>query len=236
MNLYPLSYGYGAKVRGKMRRIDKRIVKEIFVDNKNIDSTLESLIILADGYRDDIAVGILSKHLDGKKLVGLVKSERTRISSIKNIPVYLSHLSKKQPLKNLVFIMDQENDTLEKIHSEIEKEINRVCNKQTKKVEKAERYFIYDCSLGRRKIKLVFIINGVDAIDTEKHSIEDHLLMAAEKLRISDINYLKTSKETWIKLEKESKSEKVYKKLLLDKKLAEEVFNQHFKGLKFIEY
>lgn len=232
MKLYPLSYEYRSKLVGKIRRVDKRITKEIFVND--IDIPMDSLIILANGHRDDIVVGILSKHLDGKKIVGLTKSERTRISSIKNLPQYLSL---KPPLKNFVFIMDQEDDSIEKIHSDIEKEIKKICNR-VENIELSQRYFVYRCSIGEKKIKLILIINGLDNVPTEKHSIEDHLVWAAEELELPSTHYYenyKTSKEAWSKLEKSNISEDIYKRLFLDKNFAKEIFNQHFNGLKFIE-
>ncbi len=231
MKLYPLSYEYRSKVMGKIRRVNKGITKEIFVND--IDATIDSLIILANGHRDDIVVGILSKHLDGRKIVGLAKSERTRTSSIKNLPRYLSL---KLPLKNFVFIMDQEDDSIEKIHSDIEREIKKICD-EVKNIETAPRYFIYDCKVGGRKIKLIFIINGLDYIPTEKHSIEDHLVWAAEKLGfITYKNYgNRTSKEVWSELAKSNISADIYKRLFLNKNFAKEIFNQHSNGLRFIE-
>ena len=72
--------------------------------------------MLKDGDVDDLVVPIVCYHLDGTKTVGITKPEKTRISTLKDFPIYIPKLK----IGKIVLIMDQENDPIDTIYEQIE--------------------------------------------------------------------------------------------------------------------
>lgn len=72
-----------------------------------IDWTTEiaALVVLADGTPDDIVVGILSYHLNGEKVIGLVKSSKaTPLGVFSQLKTYLSI-----NIERILVLIDQED-------------------------------------------------------------------------------------------------------------------------------
>jgi len=80
---------------------------------------------------------------------------------------------------------------------------------------------------------LILVINGLDEIHTDKHSIEDHLLKAAEKLSM-EIGDFENSKAAWESLPHDLQL-KIFEDLRTHRKLMESVFPQQVLGCKYIE-
>ncbi len=238
MRLYALEPSYGVKLKSKLRKIQKGLEKEVIIGERAFQ--INSLIVLANGDIDDRIIGITCKHLDGEKVLGVVKPQVTHISTLTCLPDYLKKLSFSD-FPHFVFVMDQEYYSLDKIRQEAEEKFKKM-QIEFEKIEENRRLWKYECKLGKQQFILILIINGVEEIKIKKHSkiraekhcIEDHLLLAASKLKIIELpNEIEDSKELWRKIE-EKKRLQVFRKLLNDKKFAEELFPQHFKGLKLI--
>ena len=78
----------------------------------------------------------------------------------------------------------------------------------------------------------MLVVNGLDAVTTKKHCVEDHLVMAARLLSISTwVDEPKDSKMAWKLLEKK---EEVLEKMVQGNLRLDEVFPQHIEGLRIL--
>ena len=230
MRLYPISPIFAARLRSKTGKISKKFMFEIIdVHGSNIDS----LIVLGNGDVDDQVIPIICHHLNGSKVVGITKPEgQTRINVLKNIPTYVSNLK----IKTIVEIMDQEEDTLERIYNQIERHLQDM-NIRFELVRNINRARKYECRFGSRTFNFILVISGVESLASEKHNIEDHLIQAAiesSKLDISMENARIDSKKIWRSFSKENQYE-ILSEILNRKSLAQKILPQHFEGLKFLE-
>jgi len=91
-----------------------------------------------------------------------------------------------------------------------------------------ERVASYDCLLGGDVFKLVVVVNGLDDVGGPSHKIEDHLVKLADVDRHGD------SKDIWNGLDWKKRIE-VFQKIQGDRDSAEEVFHQHFAGLRLLD-
>ena len=79
---------------------------------------------------------------------------------------------------------------------------------------------------------MILVINGLDEIHTDRHSIEDHLLKAAAMLSI-DVGDFENSKEAWESITHDRQL-KIYKELKEKRKMVESVFPQQVQGCNYL--
>ena len=143
----------------------------------SIASTLDTLIVLGDGTPDDKVLGVIFHHLNGNKIVGIVKPQVTRLGAIDQLKVYL-----KPNINRVMILLDQETTQLTNLIPEITRRIRceGITIDEENQTETSERLKIYRCSFSNRNFELILVINGIDESPTGNHAIEDHLVKVAD--------------------------------------------------------
>ncbi len=226
MRLKPTPPIFATKLTKKVSKISKELRYEI-IEAKDVN--FNALIVLGDGDVDDLAVPIICHHLDGTKVVGIIKPEKTRISTLKDFSTYISKLK----IGKIVLIMDQEDDPINTIYERIERNL-RCLNIRFNLVEDRDRMRKYNCRFGSRLFDFILIISGLEEISADKHRIEDHLVKAAMNLgKINLPNEKIDTKGTWKTIDESMKSE-ILSKLKESKSFSHKIFPQHFNGLRLL--
>jgi hypothetical protein len=228
MKLYPLEPS--SKLAAKISGVSKRIKMDVFVKGLNTADS-HSLVVIGNGTPDDIAFSIVAFHLNGDKIAGIVKPKtERRYSFINMIPLYLSG-----KIRNILILMDQEDDPLTAIYERIKKDLERLATGEIEltKEETTERVRVYKGSYGSKEFELILVINGLDEIGVGKHSIEDHLLKAAGEVSI-EVGDFGNAKDAWRALSNDQQLS-IYKVLKDHRKLLESVFPQQVFGCQYIE-
>lgn len=222
MKLLPLTPELAGSLKGRARKISKQLQQEVTTQPAEFDT----LIILGNGDPDDRALLVICHHLNGAKTAAITKPKYTRTAVLEHLPTYILHLKN---VKNIVVILDQEDDPLNQLNSQIERKLReKTCSH--KPIHEEERLRQYDCTLANRNFTLTIVINGLDTPYAEKHNIEEHLTHAATKLNIIKPPTQKTdTKQLWTKLRQ--KQPQILKTLYTQKTLCQETFPQHWKAL-----
>jgi hypothetical protein len=185
---------------------------------------IDSLIVLGDGREDHVVVPLICHHLNRKKTTAIVKPTYTRYAAIQTLKTIV------KKYKTIPFIIDQEDKELSAISEKIMwnlNEIGAVCKE--KKDLSGGRVVCYDeCILGDHRFKFVVVINGLDDVRSPSHKIEDHLV------RLAGVTVQGDSKDAWNGLSEEERL-KVFRRISDDMGVTEEVFKQHFEGLRLLE-
>jgi hypothetical protein len=179
---------------------------------------LAGLIVLCNGTPDDIVLGILAYHLNGTKVVGIVKpSNKRHLSSLSETKTYLD-----LNVTKIFYLIDQEDFELDDLFSRIESEMQNIGIEYTLGLER-ERVRIYNCILPNKSFTIAIVVNGLSEIVTDKHCIEDHLIKAG------DIQNNQDTKATWESLIDQTRNN-VFRKLKTSE-IATEIFIQQRIGL-----
>ncbi|MBC8520952.1 MAG: hypothetical protein H8D26_03035 [Methanomicrobia archaeon] len=127
----------------------------------------------------------------------------------------------------------KEDDKMSTIYERIQKSLKKLAKCEIKIIdeESEKRLKVYEFKYGSKEFELILVINGLDEIHTDKHSIEDHLLKAAELLSI-EIGDFENSKEAWNSIK--DRHEDIFKKLKKKRKIVESVFPQQIQGCKYL--
>jgi hypothetical protein len=190
---------------------------------------IKGIIIVGNGIPDDIICLILAHKFNGKHIMGITKPQKLGIDSIH--PAL--ELIKDEKIKNLMLIIDQEENKLSELWEKIEERFKEKGMK-CKIIKKEERLHIYECFYNDYKFNALIILNGLDK-PYLKHTIEDHLLEFSKELNkeiILDKNI--NPKEIWRKLK--DKHQDIYSNLLkYGKEKIELFFPQHVKAFNFLK-
>jgi len=211
------------KIRSRLRAIDKSLPQEV-LNVKPSPTPIDSLIVLGNGSEDDVVVALVCHHLNGDKTVAIAKPKSTRYGAIGELKVYFKDIK----YKIVTLILDQEDDELPMLNTEVRKKLREIGIECREGKQIADRVLSYDCNLGGHTFELVVVVNGLDGVGGPNHKIEDHLVMLAGVAGEGD------SKEVWNKLDEGTRRD-VYRKILNDRKEAERVFAQHFAGLGLLD-
>lgn len=226
MKLYPLRFG--SRLESNIKKLSRKLSMEVLVTKA---STLNKLIIIANGMPDDLALSVISFHLNGEEIVGVVKPEgRTGLGAFEFISSYL----KENPnITKMMVLLDQEDLKLKDIFKQAQDRIEKQ-HIQISNVEGKKRLKVYKCIFANKEFELIMSINGLTEMPVEKHSIEDHLLKAAMSLEIIKVEEeLKDSKRSWNSLE-ESQRDEIFRKLKESSKLTKEIFPQQVRGCEYL--
>jgi len=228
MKLYPLEPS--SRLATNIVQISKKIMMNVLI--KGVDTAdSDCLVVIGDGTPDDIAFSIIAFHLNGDKITGIVKPKtEKRDTCIDLIPTYL-----KGNIRKILILMDQEDDPLNAIYKRIQKDLEKFTTGKIEVIEEdtVERLRIYKGRYVNKEFELILVINGLDEIHTDKHSIEDHLLKAAEKVSIA-VGDFENAKAAWKSLSNDQQL-KIFKELREHRKLVEAVFLQHVQGCQYIK-
>jgi len=182
--------------------------------------SLVALVVLANGTPDDKIVGVLSYHLNGDQVVGVVKpTEKTHLSALYELKVYLN-----LGFNKILVLIDQEDLSLSNLFTRAENTLKEI-GINLDAIEEKDRVRVYQCSLANKKFEIIIVVNGLSEVCTDKHSVEDHLTKAA------GIKVSRNSKDSWENLSLNIR-EDVFRKLKGKIKEIEELFPQQFYGFK----
>ena len=220
MKLYPLSPTSKSAVN--IGKISRKFRLKILTPEH---TPLAGIIVLADGTPDDYVVALLSYRLNGEKVLGVVKPEEKRLGVFNIIPTILNVLREGK----IAVLIDQENEDLNTIFSEVSRRLSGI-GTIIRDIVKEEKLWVYKCEHSIKKFQLIVIVNGLSEYTFKKHSIEDHLLKAAEKLLKVKIDE-EDPKEGWSKLR--DRQDEVFRQLK-DAKNLDDIFPQQIKGLKLL--
>ena len=204
-----------------------RISRKIGIDALTLEPTaLTGIIVLANGTPDDWVVALISHHLNGRrKILGIVKPEVTRLGVLNSLPTYLEVLKGDK----IAILVDQEDEKLDSLFNEVGRKLSEI-GISAWNVVKERRLWVYDCKRGGKEFRLIVVVNGLDDYPFEKHSIEDHLLKAAERLLKIEVNE-RDPKKGWNKLK--DRQVELFRKLKNIKNLND-IFPQQIRGLKML--
>ena len=194
MKLYPLEPS--SRLATNIARISKKTRMDVLIKGVNM-ADLDCLVVIGDGTPDDIAFSIIAFHLNGNgdKIAGIVKPEmEKRYACIDLIPTYL-----KGNIRKILILIDEEDDPLDTIYERIQRGVEELATGEVKVIdeETEERVRIYTGKYDSKDFVLILVINGLDDIRTGKHSVEDHLLKAADEMLSVDIGDFENSKAAW---------------------------------------
>jgi hypothetical protein len=223
MNLYALNPGLASKLAGFSKKYS------LSISTLAHPSTFDSLIVIGNGTPDDWIVFLIAYHLDGEITNAIVKPDITGTSTFNRLRYYLTA---NPALKKLLFIVDEEVSTIDLISKELEsraKKLNIVTGNCV--VDHEGRLKIYDCTIGNHDFKLLLVVNGLSAMASKKHTIEDHLLKVAESLGLVNLpEHIPDPKSFWHDSLSEEAKEIVFLRLKERKGLIESAFLQQMKG------
>jgi len=194
MKLYPLEPS--SRLATNIARISKKTRMDVLIKGVNM-ADLDCLVVIGDGTPDDTAFSIIAFHLNGNgdKIAGIVKPEmEKRYACIDLIPTYL-----KGNIRKILILIDEEDDPLDTIYERIQRGVEELATGEVKVIdeETEERVKVYTGKYGSKNFVLILVINGLDDIRTGKHSVEDHLLKAADEMLSVDIGDFENSKAAW---------------------------------------
>jgi len=227
MKLYPLEPS--SRLITNIARISKEIKMNVLILTKGADiPDPDTLVVLSDGLFDDIASSLIAYYLNGDKIAGIVKSKRTRFGAIDLLPTYL-----KGAIRKIVFLIDQEDDSLNTIYKNIQRRLEKLATGEIDIVgEENEKVKVYKGKYGSREFELTLIVNGLADIQTDKHSTEDHFLKAAEMISI-EVGEFENSKKAWESITHDERL-KIFKELKANRELMEGVFPQQVQGCNYL--
>ncbi len=226
MRLYPLNPT--SRLTINISTISRRLGLQVLVNYlPETRRRLRGLILVTDGTPDDYVVAILSHHLNEEETFAIVKPERPRFDALSFIPNYLSQL---RGLSKIAVFMDQERDKLDSIYERVKEKLGG-CKENFMR----DRLCLYNCFYGGREYKVILIINGLNEIEYKRHTIEDHLLQAANQFFDVNISDARDSKDVWWNRLKEI-HDKVYNRLKrVGKGEISKIFPQQFEGLSLLK-
>jgi hypothetical protein len=226
MRLYTLEPS--SRLATNIARISREKRINVFAEYE--PQSLDMPVVIGDGTPDDIAFSIVAFHLNGDKIAGIVKTKmEKRDTCIDLIPTYL-----KGNIRKILILMDQEDDQLDTIYERIQRGMEKLATGEVEVIdeENEERVKIYTGKYGSKDFELILVINGLDEIHTDKHSIKDHLLKAAEMLSI-DIGDFENSKAAWKSINHDLQLE-IFNGLKNKSEMVENVFPQQVQGCKYL--
>jgi len=194
------------------------------------EGRLNEVALLANGTPDDVALALAAHHLNGKHTIGVAKPPRSRGPEVvKAIPQYV-----KLGVKTVLLLIDQEEREVEEVLQLIGEKASQAGIKTEKPERKTAdgRLTLYRCRHGTRRFNLVIIINGLEEISTKKHTVEDHLLKAAQPLLKTPTKIEDDPKTAWKRLKQQHGQ--IYQKLREKLSLIRQIFPQHIKGLRLL--
>lgn len=223
MNLHALSPTLASKLGGFSRRYNLGITTLTTPD------TIDTLIVLSNGTPDDLVVFLIAYHLNGEMICAIVKPDVTGISTF---DLLRSYLTANPRLTKVIFIIDEEVSTTDLISKELESKVKKSNIGSGNCVSDHEgKTRIYDCTIGSRDFKLSLVVNGLSTIPTKKHTIEDHLLQAAEALELVVLpKQIPDPKSFWQYSLGEEINQAVFLRLKERRRLMESTFPQQMKG------
>lgn len=196
---------------------------------------LTKAIILCEGTPDNFAVALASHKINGSETAAITKPlNKTNTATFELMRLFITQ---NRSLRGLLFILDQEEDSLTNISHEFEKQIRKNVNTyECSQVDFEERLKVYECLCGERKLVLILVINGHPDIRARKHMIEDHFLKITAKLEAVAIpEKMDNPKDYWQNKINPHLREATLRALVENDTLIAEFFPQQCRGLEVLK-
>lgn len=209
----------------------RRFSKEFGLDVITEEAVeLSEIIVVGNGIPDAKAIAILAHHLDGDRIVGIVKPERNGLGVLEVIPAYLT-----LEIDKILILMDQDDNALNHIFNLCQEKL-KIFVGEFEIEHDGDRLKIYNCIRGNKTFKTILVINGLNNILVRKHTIEDHLIKAAINLNFTNevTEEIESSKDIWYALSKDHKNE-VLKKLAESRTQTKSFFPQQVMACEYLE-
>jgi hypothetical protein len=142
---------------------------------------------------------------------------------LENLKVYVN-----EGYKDIVFVFDQEDDTLSKLGGRIRGKLGEIGVRCEEEMWIARRVVRFSCFVGGVEFMFVVVVNGLDDVGGLSHKIEDRFV------RLAGVAVRGDSKDAWNGLGDVGRLE-VFRKIYADRDVAAEVFSQHFEGLGLLD-
>lgn len=107
MKLFPLEPRSRTAIN--IQKYSRRLKLDVLATST--EGYLRGLIILGNGTPDDVAIAILSYHLNGKEVVGIVKPISKGLDAMNYVPIYLKWFHRGSKASILLAI-DQKRNAL----------------------------------------------------------------------------------------------------------------------------
>jgi hypothetical protein len=195
--------------------------------------SISRLIVIGDGTPDDYVAFIICHYLNGDITIGTIKPPSKRGKStftlLRDNIYYFKQLSK------VLFLLDEETDRCEDIIENFELQ----CRKQKIDIIQRQNYenghlYVAQCTCGDRNLDIIVVINGLDDINSDAHTIEDHLIKTASELGMKQLpDRTFNSKDIWNSLS-QKEQEDIFSKLIKSTN-ADKIFPQQIKGFKLLK-
>lgn len=181
-----------------------------------------ALIVLGNGSPEDEVIGIISHHLDGNRVVGIVKPTQHHLASLDQLRTYI-----ELNVEKIMIIIDQDDWTLDDLLNTAERRIRDIAISPQSQPDTENRVRIYNCMLSNRRFQVIIVVSGLDDFPTKQHTIEDHLL------KLAGFDKSDNPKESWRNLSSDER-DNVFRRLQ-DRKVVEAVFPQQTCGCRRLE-
>jgi len=182
------------------------------------------MIVVGDGTPDYEVLAVVCHHMDGEHSAYLVKPEKTGLGAVDSLKLYAETF---KDIAAFLFLIDQEYDELEELFAKVEQKSREVGMELSAVNRVARRVGVSECRLGGRSFALVVAVNGLDHIQSHRHTIEDHLVAAAGLAVDRD------PKSIWMSLSSEE-HRRVFEGLIKSPQHANNHLPQQFQALQLL--
>jgi hypothetical protein len=177
-------------------------------------------------------MSIAAHHADGARTAGITKPANTGVASLDAL-VSDTSLSKLE-LAAVLLAIDQEDKELLELWNEIEKRWQssgfalRLLDQEGTRLRK------YLCSKGGRRLEFIGVINGLEELKAEQHTVEDHLIKMTSDRGLARIANKKASKTVWQSLQ-DTSQDSVMKELAGKKDVFSNYFENQLRACMLLE-
>jgi len=217
-----LTHRLSAEVMGVLRKLGVRLSSAVFESSSG-----EVAIVVADGSPDNVVMALLALRMDHGRVVDLLFPEYKHLSLLDHLASYVDGLGYRKVLVTI----DQESYSLNELTDRIASKMSEV---GASVLEDRGFVKVFEYSRGSKRAVFIFCVNGLPNYPSSKHSIEDHLIMLAQRLNIASAQPAGSAKSVWSKLSREERLE-VFKAIMnCSTDLLHSVFKQQVEALSML--
>lgn len=235
MKLRPLAMGLDRLVINMLSSSVRLGLEHVFDPLRT--HAIDMAIVVCDGTPEDRVLIVLAHHTDGVKTVGVSKPRELRgLEALRAIKAYVHGI---KGLRKMLFLTDRDTRRSDQLPQEVLKRLEGLHVKSLHSGEQG-RLIKTSVAVDDRELELLVLFNDLDREDLARHTIEEHLLTAAEEVLGIDIvrEHIRRVKGdpklAWSGLGKETQL-RVMTELRERRDLVEEVFPQHLLALRELD-
>jgi len=212
-----------ASVLGVLRRLGVRLSSVV-----SESSSGEAAIVVADGSPDNVIMAILALCMDHSGVVDILFPEYKHLSVLDRLASYVDDLGYRKVLVTI----DQESYGLDELTDRIASKMSEV---GASMIEDRGLVKVFAYLRGGRRAVFIFCVNGLPEYPSSRHSIEDHLIMLAQRLNVASAQPAGDSKSVWSRLSREEELEVFKAVISCSRDLLHSVFKQQVEALTILQ-